>query len=70
MEEDYEECISRCERGTFCSGYDCFKAGYDAGFKNQQEVLDNINKVIAQAKMLEQKLKELMEVADKEFNFK
>jgi hypothetical protein len=65
MEKDYQECISKCERGTFCAGYDCFKAGYEAGFNNQKEILDNINKAITQAKIIEQELKTLMDNAEK-----
>jgi hypothetical protein len=65
MEKDYQKCISQCDRGSYCAGYDCFKAGYKAGFKNQKEVLDSINKAIEQAKIVEQELKKLMEAAEK-----
>ena len=37
------------------------------GFKNKKEILDNINKAIEHAKIIEQKLKILMDDAEKIF---
>jgi hypothetical protein len=66
MENDYQKCIGKCDRGTFCSGYDCFKAGYNSGFKEREAFLKEIDKMQQVVKELKKQTEELMmDVLDK-----
>lgn len=65
MSSELEKCKSRCEKGPFCPGEDCFQMGFNAGYSEKMAMLLEIEKLKILCKEAQKKLEELMEDAKK-----